>query len=106
MTKAELVAKIKEKAQLPTIVMAEGALDAVVASLREALAAGESEAVAGVGSFWGVGRAAGKGCNPRPGKVNPPQRPRHPALWEHLAEYTKDKCGSCIVAECQHFLRL
>ncbi|MDD6182057.1 MAG: HU family DNA-binding protein [Desulfovibrionaceae bacterium] len=68
MTKAELVAKIKEKAQLPTIVMAEGALDAVVASLREALAAGESVTFTGFGSFKVVERAARKGRNPRTGK--------------------------------------
>ncbi len=67
MTKAELVAKIKEKAQLPTIVMAENALDAVVASLREALAAGESVTFTGFGSFKVVERAARKGRNPRTG---------------------------------------
>lgn len=69
MTKAELVAKIKEKAGLPTNVMAESALDAVIASVREALAAGESVTFTGFGSFKVVERAARKGRNPRTGEM-------------------------------------
>ena len=37
MTKAELIEKIYSKAGLPTKALAEDALDAVIASLREAL---------------------------------------------------------------------
>ena len=51
MTKAELVEKIHAKAGLPTKAKAEEALDAVVASLREALADGESVTFTGFGSF-------------------------------------------------------
>ncbi len=68
MTKAELVEKIHAKAGLPTKAKAEEALDAVVASLREALAAGESVTFTGFGSFKVVERAARKGRNPRTGK--------------------------------------
>lgn len=68
MTKAELVEKIHAKAGLPTKAKAEEALDAVVASLREALAAGESVTFTGFGSFKVVARAARKGRNPRTGK--------------------------------------
>ena len=42
MTKAELVEKIQTKAGFSTKAQAEGALDAVITSLRDALAAGES----------------------------------------------------------------
>lgn len=68
MTKAELVEKIYSKAGLPTKALAEDALDAVIASLREALAAGESVTFTGFGSFKVVERAARKGRNPRTGK--------------------------------------
>lgn len=68
MTKAELVEKIHAKAGLPTKALAEDALDAVIASLREALAAGESVTFTGFGSFKVVERAARKGRNPRTGK--------------------------------------
>ena len=67
MTKAELVEKVYAKAGLPTKVKAEEALDAVIASLREALAAGESVTFTGFGSFKVVERAARKGRNPRSG---------------------------------------
>ena len=52
---------------LPSLAKAEEALDAVVASLREALAAGESVTFTGFGSFKVVERAARKGRNPRSG---------------------------------------
>ena len=68
MTKAELVEKIYTKAGLPTKAKAEEALEAVVSSLREALAAGESVTFTGFGSFKVVSRAARKGRNPRTGK--------------------------------------
>lgn len=71
MTKAELVEKIHAKAGLPTKAKAEEALDAVVASLREALADGESVTFTGFGSFKVVARAARKGRNPAPAKKSP-----------------------------------
>ncbi|MDO5483771.1 MAG: HU family DNA-binding protein [Desulfovibrionaceae bacterium] len=67
MTKAELIEKIYAKAGLPTKAKAEEALEAVVSSLREALAAGESVTFTGFGSFKVVSRAARKGRNPRTG---------------------------------------
>lgn len=68
MTKAELVDKIRAKAGLSSKAKAEEALDAVVASVREALAAGDSITFTGFGSFKVVTRAARKGRNPRTGK--------------------------------------
>ena len=68
MTKAELVDKIHAKAELSTKTQTETALDAVIASLREALASGESVTFTGFGSFKVVHRAARKGRNPRTGK--------------------------------------
>lgn len=68
MTKAELVEKIYGKAGLPTKALAENALDAVIGSLREALAAGEAVTFTGFGGFKVVERAARKGRNPRTGK--------------------------------------
>ncbi len=67
MTKAELVEKIYAKAGLPTKTMAENALDAVIASVREALAEGESVTFTGFGTFKVSERAARKGRNPRTG---------------------------------------
>ncbi len=67
MTKAELVEKIYAKAGLPTKTMAESALDAVIASVREALAEGESVTFTGFGTFKVSERAARKGRNPRTG---------------------------------------
>lgn len=69
MTKAELVAKIQEKSGLPTKAKAEAALDAVIGSLREALAAGESVTFTGFGSFKVVQRAKRTGRNPQNGKT-------------------------------------
>jgi len=68
MTKAELVDTIHAKAGLPTKTQTEQAFDAVIAALKEALAAGESVSFAGFGSFKVVHRAARKGRNPRTGK--------------------------------------
>ncbi len=67
MTKAELVDKIYTKAGLPTKAKAEEALDAVISTLRDALAAGDSVTFTGFGSFKVVSRAARKGRNPRSG---------------------------------------
>ncbi len=68
MTKAELVEKIYAKAGLPTKTMAENTLDAVIATLREALANGESVTFTGFGTFKVTERAARKGRNPRTGE--------------------------------------
>ncbi len=67
MTKAQLVEKIYAKAGLPTKTLAESALDAVIASVREALVSGESVTFTGFGTFKVVERAARKGRNPRTG---------------------------------------
>ena len=69
MTKAELVEKIYAKTNGLTKAKAEEALNAVVDSLREALAAGESVVFTGFGSFKVVERASRKGRNPRTGKA-------------------------------------
>ena len=69
MTKAELVEKIYAKTNGLTKAKAEEALNAVVDSLREALAAGESVGFTGFGSFKVGERAARKGRNPRTGKA-------------------------------------
>lgn len=68
MTKAELVDKIHAKAGISTKAKAEEALEAVVSSLREALAAGETVTFTGFGSFKVISRAARKGRNPRTGE--------------------------------------
>lgn len=68
MTKAELVDKIYVKAALPSKAKAEEALDAVIACLTDALAAGESVTFTGFGSFKVNERAARKGRNPRTGE--------------------------------------
>ena len=68
MTKAELVEQIYVKAGLPTKAKAEEALDAMIAALRDALAAGETVTFTGFGSFKVVERAARKGRNPRSGE--------------------------------------
>ncbi len=67
MTKAQLVEKIYAKAGLPTKTLAENALDAVIASVREALVSGESVTFTGFGTYKVVERAARKGRNPRTG---------------------------------------
>ncbi len=68
MTKAQLVEKIYAKAGLPTKTLAENALDAVIASVREALVSGESVTFTGFGTFKVVERASRKGRNPRTGE--------------------------------------
>ncbi len=68
MTKAELVQKIHAKAGLNTKAQTEAALDAVIASLTEALKSGEAVTFTGFGSFKLTQRAARKGRNPRTGK--------------------------------------
>lgn len=67
MTKAELVDKIHAKAGLSTKAKTEMALDATIAVLGEALAAGESVTFTGFGTFKVSERAPRKGRNPRTG---------------------------------------
>ena len=68
MTKAELVQKIHAKAGLATKTQTEAALDAVIASLTDALRAGDSVTFTGFGSFKVTDRAKRKGRNPRSGE--------------------------------------
>lgn len=68
MTKAELIEQVYRKAELPTKAKAEAALDAVISSLRDAIASGQSITFTGFGSFKLTQRAARKGRNPRTGK--------------------------------------
>ena len=68
MTKTELIEQIYQKAELPTKAKAEAALDAVLSSLRAAVASGDTVTFTGFGSFKVTERAARKGRNPRTGK--------------------------------------
>jgi DNA-binding protein HU-beta len=67
MTKAELVAKIAEGAEL-TKVQAEKALNSFIAATTAALKAGDKVALFGFGTFSAVTRAARIGRNPQTGK--------------------------------------
>lgn len=66
MTKAELIAKIAEKAEL-TKKDSEAAVKGIVAAIEEALAAGESVQMIGFGTFKVSQRAARTGRNPQTG---------------------------------------
>lgn len=68
MTKAELIDKIYTKAGLASKAKAEEALDAVLSSIQEALAAGETLTFTGFGSFKVSERAERQGRNPRSGE--------------------------------------
>ena len=68
MTKTELAAKVAEKAGI-TKVAAAKAVDAVIASITESLAAGEKVSVVGFGTFDVRTRAARQGINPRTKKA-------------------------------------
>ena len=65
MTKADLVAKIAEKAGFDHKSDAEKALTATFAVLREALVAGDTVTLNGFGTFKTVSRAERKCRNPR-----------------------------------------
>ena len=67
MTKADLVAKIAEKAGLSKK-DAEAALNAFMDAVKESLAAGEKVSLVGFGTFEVVQRAARKGRNPQTGE--------------------------------------
>ena len=64
MNKGELIAKIAEESKL-TKKAAEAALDAFVASVEEALKAGDKVQLVGFGTFETRERAARQGRNPR-----------------------------------------
>ena len=68
MTKAELVQKIHAKSGLATKAQAEAALDALIATLTDAMKGGDAVTFTGFGSFKVTKRAARKGRNPRTGK--------------------------------------
>ena len=68
MTKAELVDQIYAKAGLASKAVTEKALNATIAALSEALAAGETVTFTGFGTFKVSERAPRKGRNPRTGK--------------------------------------
>lgn len=65
MTKAELIAKIAEKAGFEHKSEADKALTATIDALREALVSGETVSLTGFGTFKVVERAARKCRNPR-----------------------------------------
>ncbi|MBQ3854757.1 MAG: HU family DNA-binding protein [Anaerovibrio sp.] len=67
MTKAELVAKIAEKAEL-TQKNAGAALKATLDSIQEALVAGDSVQMIGFGTFKVSERSARTGRNPQTGE--------------------------------------
>ena len=67
MTKAELIAKIAEGAELSKK-DAEKALNATIAGITEALKKGDKVALVGFGTFETRKRAARKGKNPQTGK--------------------------------------
>ena len=68
MNKADLVAKVAEKAGI-TKKDAETALGAVIASIEEALVAGEKLSLVGFGTFEVSERAAREGRNPQTGET-------------------------------------
>ena len=69
MTKAELVAKIKDKAGLNTKVEAERALDSLLEIISDSLAKGEKVTFTGFGTFSVTERKARSGRNPRTGEA-------------------------------------
>ena len=67
MNKGELVSAVAGKAGLSKA-QAGQALDAVIASITEALGRGEEVKIVGFGTFLVADRAAGMGRNPRTGE--------------------------------------
>ena len=65
MTKAELIAKLAEKAELDSKSKAEKVLGAIVEILNGSLAAGDTVTLNGFGTFKTVERAERKCRNPR-----------------------------------------
>ena len=68
MNKSELVAAVAAKAGLSKV-DAKKAVDAVVASVTEALKAGDKVALIGFGTFAVAERPARQGVNPQTGKA-------------------------------------
>jgi DNA-binding protein HU-beta len=68
MTKADLVAKVAADAGI-TRVVAEKAVNSLVAVVTEALAAGEKITLVGFGTFEVAQRSAREGRNPRTGQT-------------------------------------
>jgi len=68
MPKTDLIEKIRDKAGFDTKAAAGKALEAVLESIREALASGESVTLTGFGSFKVSERAARTGRNPQTGE--------------------------------------
>jgi DNA-binding protein HU-beta len=67
MTKADLVARIADEAEISKKAAAN-ALDAVVSAVHEVLKSGEKIRITDLGSFSVVKRQARQGVNPRTGK--------------------------------------
>ena len=67
MTKAELIGKIAKDVEISKK-KASAALDCALASIKEAVCAGEAVTFIGFGSFKMVQRAAREGRNPKTGK--------------------------------------
>jgi DNA-binding protein HU-beta len=67
MAKADLIEKIRVKAGFDTKAAAGKALDAVLETIRDSLAAGETVTLTGFGSFKVSERAARTGRNPQTG---------------------------------------
>ena len=68
MTKSELVARVAAKTELSNAGAAD-LLDAVLSTISEALARGESVSISGFGTFSVKERAAREGRNPRTGEA-------------------------------------
>ena len=68
MNKSELIDLIAADAELSKVA-AGRALDAVVANITKAVAAGDSVALVGFGTFKAAERAAREGKNPKTGEV-------------------------------------
>ena len=66
MTKSDLVARVAARTELSNVGAAD-LLDAVLATITEALARGESVSISGFGTFSVKERAARQGRNPRTG---------------------------------------
>ena len=68
MNKSELIFSIADQADLPKATAAK-ALEAVIGTIRDTLAAGETVIIAGFGTFSVRERAARTGRNPRTGEA-------------------------------------
>ena len=87
MNQSELVDKVAQKATL-TQAAAAGAVKAVVQTILECLAAGESVRVSGLGTFNVADRAAREGRNPQTGENI--KIPASKAVRFHAGKTAKD----------------